>query len=77
MGRDIPGLFAQTVLHVFQSTRPYGARLKFFRRQRQQPPRFNPRARMGRDLPPHFMQLELKLFQSTRPYGARHVLILR
>ena len=59
-----------TLVSVFQSTRPRGARLSDNQQQREYES-FNPRSRVGRDVGDLKVKNRNAEFQSTRPRGAR------
>ena len=74
MGRDLkcPPV-ALGVPHLFQSTRPRGARHVLLRNTPVNMRSFNPRARVGRDLRLQSILHKVNMFQSTRPRGARRI----
>ena len=69
--RDCRGLPINGFYIVFQSTRPWGARLTWSTHRSSSAPSFNPRARGGRDVSLPRNTIYPNLFQSTRPWGAR------
>ncbi len=70
VGRDRFRSPAPANRYAFQSTRPWGARLRS-RLRRGAMARFNPRARGGRDTEHRTYRDCARPFQSTRPWGAR------